>query len=136
MSQENVEIVKRVWEAWHRDDLDACLDLLDPDVELHTAIEPSFEGTEGVSRGHDGFRAIWASSRGEAFQRVEVRWDEFRDLGESVLALGELKIIGQTSQVELTTEVVQLLTFRGGKIASSRDFLSHAEGLKAAGLKE
>jgi ketosteroid isomerase-like protein len=99
MSQDKIEIVKRAWEAWHRDDLDANLDLLDPDVELHTAIEPSFE-----------------------------------DLGESVLALGELKIIGQTSQVELTTEFVQLLTFRGGKIASSRDFLSHAEGLKAAGL--
>jgi ketosteroid isomerase-like protein len=35
MSQENVEIVKRAWEAWHRDDLAANLDLLDPDVKLY-----------------------------------------------------------------------------------------------------
>jgi ketosteroid isomerase-like protein len=136
MSQETVEIVKRAWEAWHRDDLAANLDLLDPEVELYSAIEPFFEGTESVYRGHDGFRALWVSYRGEAFQRLEVRWDEFRDLGDSVLALGELKIIGQTSQAEVTTEFTQHLTFRGGKIASSRDFLSHAEGLKAAGLSE
>ena len=34
------------------------------------------------------------------------------------------------------TEFTQHLTFRDGKIASSRDFLSHADGLKAAGLSE
>jgi ketosteroid isomerase-like protein len=136
MSQENVELVKQAWEAWNRDDLDANLKLLHPEVELHTAIERNFEGTESVSRGHDGFRGLWASYRSEAFQRLEVRWHEFRDLGDSVLALGELRIIGQSSQVELTTEFTLHLTFRDGKIASSRDFLSHAEGLKAAGVSE
>ena len=79
MSQENVEIVKRAWEAWHRDDLDANLDALHPEVELHTAIERNFEGTGSVYRGHDGFRELWASYRSEAFQRLEVRWHEFRD---------------------------------------------------------
>ena len=136
MSQENVEIVKRAWEAWHRDDLDANLDALHPEVELHTAIERNFEGTGSVFRGHDGFRELWASYRGEAFQRLEVRWQDFRDLGDSVLAIGELRIMGKSSQVELTTEITQHLTFRDGKIATFRDFLSHAEGLKAAGLSE
>lgn len=60
--------------------------------------------------------------------------DEFREVGESLLSLGEIKTIGQASEVELTSEIAQLWTFRGGKIASSDDFLSHAEGLKAAGL--
>ena len=134
MSENKIEILKRVEEAWNRDDLDAFLDLADADIKWHTAIEPFFEGTESVFRGHDGVRELWESYRGETFQRLEIRLDEFRDLGESVLALGEAKIIGQTSQVQLTTEVAQLFTFRGGKIVSSHDFLSHTEGLKAAGL--
>jgi hypothetical protein len=29
-----------------------------------------------------------------------------------------------------------LSTFRGGKIVSSHDFMSHADGLEAAGLRE
>jgi ketosteroid isomerase-like protein len=134
MSEDRIEMVKRLAAAWNRDDLDAFLDLLDPDVEWHTSIEPFFEGTESVFRGHDGIRQFWKSYRGEAFERLEVRMDEFRDLGESLLSLGEIKTIGQASQVQLTSEIAQLWTFRGGQIVGSDDFLSHAEGLKAAGL--
>jgi ketosteroid isomerase-like protein len=130
MAEDRIERVKQLAAAWNRDDFDAFLDLLDPDVEWHSSIEPSFEGAESVFRGHDGIRRFWESYRGEAFQRLEVRMDEFRDLGQSLLSLGEIKTIGQTSQVELTSEIAQLWTFRGGKIASSHDFLSHAEGLE------
>ena len=134
MPEDRIASVKRLAAAWNSDDLDTFLDLLDPDVEWHSSIEPSFEGTESVFRGHDGIRRFWESYRGEAFQRLEVRMDEFREVGESLLSLGEIKTIGQASEVELTSEIAQLWTFRGGKIASSNDFLSHAEGLKAAGL--
>ncbi len=109
---------------------------VDPDFEWHTAIERAFEGNDSVFRGLAGAREVWESYKGEAFQQLEARYDEFRDLGESVLALGEIEIIGQASQLEVTSELAQLLTFRGGKIASSRDFMSHAEGLEAAGLSE
>lgn len=108
----------------------------DPEFEWHTAIAQAFEGNDSVFRGPAGAREVWESYKGEAFQQLEARYDEFRDLGESVLALGEIEIIGQASQLEVTSELAQLLTFRGGKIASSRDFMSHAEGLEAAGLSE
>ena len=135
MSEDRIQMVKQLAAAWNRDDLDAFLDLLDPDLEWHTSIEPFFEGTESVFRRHDGIRQFWESYRGEAFERLEVRIDEFRDLGESVLSLGEITTIGQASQVQLTSELAQLWSFRGGKIISSHDFLSHGEGLKAAGLR-
>ena len=150
MSQENIEVVKRVAEAWNRDDLDAFIDLLDPDIEWYPAIERSFEGRESafsrmvalwiggteVRRGHAGVRKGWESYSGEEVESLEVRLDEIRDLGESVLALGEMKITGRTSQLELTSEIALLSTFRGGKIVSAHDFMSHAEGLEAAGLRE
>lgn len=135
MTGNKIETVKRLAAAWNRDDLDAFLALLDADIEWHTSIEPFFEGTESVFRGYDGMREFWESYRGEAFQRLEIRMDEFRDLGESLLSLGEIKVVGKASQVQLTSEIAQLWSFRGGKIATSNDFLSHAEGLKAAGLR-
>jgi ketosteroid isomerase-like protein len=100
MSQSKSEMVKQLAAAWNRDDLDAFLHLLDPDIEWNTSIEPFFEGTDSVFRGHEGIREFWES------------------------------------QVQLTSEIAQLWTFRGEKIVSSNDFLSHGEGLKAAGLTE
>jgi ketosteroid isomerase-like protein len=148
MSQENAEVVMRVAEAWNRDDLDAFIDLLDPDVEWYPASErPGRQnafsqmvalwigGTE-VRRGHAGVRKGWESYSGERVESLEVRLDEIRDLGESVLALGEMKIIGQTSQLKLTSEIALLATFRGGKIVRAHDFMSHAEALQVAGLSE
>jgi ketosteroid isomerase-like protein len=149
MSQENVEVVKRVAEAWNRDDLDAFIDLLDPEVEWYPASGASFEGRESASsqlaalwiggtvvrHGHAGVRKGWESYSGERVESLEVRLDEIRDLGESVLALGEMKISGQTSRLELTSEIALLCTFRYGRIVTGQDFMSHAEGLEAAGLR-
>ncbi len=136
MSQENVEVIKRTVEAWNRDDFEAFIAFLDPEIEWYTAIERFFEGTQSVFRGHAGARAAWESYRGEDFERLDVRHDEFRDLGDSVLVLGQITIVGRSSQVELTSEIAQLFTVADGRIVVARDFLSHAEGLEAAGLSE
>ena len=58
MSEENVEIAQRAYDAWVRDDLDAFLAELDPEVVWHTAIEGTAEGEDMVYRGHGGARQI------------------------------------------------------------------------------
>ena len=137
MSQENVEAVQRAWEAWNADDLDALLAVLDPEVEWHPSIEPALEGGETIYRGHDGARTAWDDYRGGgAWERLTIRIQEVRDLGESVLALGHIDLTARTTGIEFTEEVGSLMTFRGGKVITSQDFLSHAEALEAAGLSE
>jgi ketosteroid isomerase-like protein len=54
MSEENVEVARRAMDAWDRDNLEAFLAELDPDIEWHTAIEGTVEGAETAFRGHDG----------------------------------------------------------------------------------
>jgi ketosteroid isomerase-like protein len=136
MSQENVETVQRAVEAWNADDLDAYLAELDPDLAWHPSIEPGLEGKTTVYRGHDGARKGWREYRGEAWESLTARPQEIRDLGESVLILGQIGLIARTTGIEFTQEVGQLLEFRGGKIVRVRDFLTHAEALEAAGLSE
>jgi hypothetical protein len=87
-----------------------------------------------VFRGHAGARQAWESFKGD--MQLKVRFDDIRDLGESVLALGEMKAVGQTTRLDLTGELATLLTYRGGKIVNARDVRSHAEALEAAGLSE
>jgi ketosteroid isomerase-like protein len=64
MSQENVEIVRRCWEAWIKGDLDALFALFDPAVEWDTT---NFEGwpEDGVYHGQAGVRRFmedWLAS--------------------------------------------------------------------------
>jgi ketosteroid isomerase-like protein len=54
MSQENVENVRRGYEAFARGDLDAVLERLDSDVDWHPAIAPIL-GVETV-RGKEAVR--------------------------------------------------------------------------------
>ena len=53
MSQENVEIVRRVFDAFNRRDIAAFLELLDPDVEW-VPVLAVLEGS--VYRGHGDIR--------------------------------------------------------------------------------
>ena len=52
------------------------------------------------------------------------------------MVLGHLDVTGRTTGIGFSEEFGQLVTFRGGKILRSQDFLSHAEALEAAGLSE
>ena len=136
MSEENVETVRRGVEAWNADDFDAYLAFLDPEVEWHPSIEPALEGGETTYRGLDGARKVWDDYRGGAWERLTIRIQEIRDLGESVLVLSHIDLTARTTGIEFTEEVGSLMTFRGGKVLRSQDFLSHADALEAAGLSE
>ncbi len=58
MSQENVEVAHRSFEAISRQDLDAFLALMDRDV---VAVPRILAVEGGAPRGHDGIRTWWES---------------------------------------------------------------------------
>jgi SnoaL-like domain len=125
MSEEYIDTFKRGVEAWNAGDFDAWIDGFDPEIEWFALME--------VYRGHLGLRQAWESFKGD--MELTIRIDEFRDLGEeSVLALGVIETTGHTTQLNFTGEIAQLVTYSQGKAILSRDFPSHTEGLKAAGL--
>jgi ketosteroid isomerase-like protein len=136
MSQENVATVQRAVEAWNADDLDAFLAELAADVEWQPAIEPGLEGKAATYRGHDGARQIWRQDRGEAWGRLTNRPQEFVDLGESVLVLGHIDLTARVTGIEFSQEVGEIFDLRAGKIVRIRDFLTHAEAIEVAGLRD
>jgi ketosteroid isomerase-like protein len=136
MSHENVETVQRAVEAWNADDLDAFLAQLDARVEWHPAIQPGLEGKATIYWGHDGARKIWRQDRGEAWERLTNRPQELRDLGESVLALGHMDLTARATGIGFSQELGEVFDLRAGKIVRIRDFLTHAEAIEAAGLRE
>jgi ketosteroid isomerase-like protein len=131
MSQQNVNVVRRALEAFPRGDVEEMLTYMDPEGEWHSAIVGGAEGN--VYRGHEGFRRWYADSF-ESFEEIEGEWSEFRDLGDRVLALGQVRARGRASGVELDSPMGWVFTLRRGRVIKAEGFLSRAEALEAAGL--
>jgi ketosteroid isomerase-like protein len=131
MSQENVELSKRVLDAWNRRDVEATIALADPEVVWHPVLEETIEGQ--AYRGPAGLRQYYADL---AEQGVESQGElaEFRDLGDRVLGLGRLSFKSSVG-VELDSEVACIWKWSDGKCVEAQTWLSHAEALEAAGLR-
>jgi ketosteroid isomerase-like protein len=132
MSQENVQVVRGMYEAFHRRDFDSALDCFAPDVLVDASkARPGV----GVSKGRDSVNALvasWIASWDEWREEVE----EIRDLGGQVLVLSTQRGRGKGTGVEVEARYAMLYDVSGGEITSLRMYRNPAEALEAAGLQE
>jgi ketosteroid isomerase-like protein len=133
MSEENVEIVRKVLAAWNHRDPDRALDYLAPEIEWEPATPAVLEhavyrGREEVARATRALWDLWEEFR---FEEADVR-----DLGDVVLWLGSVHIKGSASKVELDQEFAIHVVLRDGQILRAKAMLSRQEGLEAARLRD
>ena len=133
MSQENIEIVRRGYEAYARGDLEELLEIMDPEVEWTPAIAPLL-GAEPV-RGTGGLRRFLTEDLPAGFDNFEAKPLSMEDLGDAVLVHTRYAGRGPASGVPVSLEAFTLITLRDGKTVSLRDYESKAEALEAAGLR-
>jgi ketosteroid isomerase-like protein len=132
MSQENVEIVRRMHEAFDRGDADGALAFFDPEVVAdHSA---RFGGA--IGHGREELRRIISEWVG-AFSEFRAEIVEIRDLGGGlVLLLTAHRGRGRGSGVEVTDRFAVLYEMRDATITRMTLFLTTDEALQAAGLSE
>src|SRR4029453_13179110 len=82
MSQENVELVRKGYEAFNRQDFEAWLDFLDPQVEFREMVLTPDAATY---HGRDAVRT-WLTSGQDAFAEVKFRIERTIDGGDAVVA--------------------------------------------------
>jgi ketosteroid isomerase-like protein len=132
MSQENVEVVRRSFEAFQRGDYEAAMDALDPRIEYDLTHFPDGQ----VYLGHDGVREafrIWLGTWNDYRQEL----DELIDLGnDDVLAVVREFGRGKASGIEVERPTAGVWTLRDGKAIRIRFYPGKAEALEAAGLRE
>jgi ketosteroid isomerase-like protein len=135
MSQENIEAFKRAVEANNRGDYEALLAEIDAAVEWHAVFQVMFGGQATICRGHSGVREYLQDlDEGFAVRHVEI--SEYRDLGKSIVAIGNVRGRGRVSGAELDSPISFVAEFRDGKVFRMSDYLDSKEALKAAGLAE
>ena len=133
MSEENVEIVRGVYEAWQRGDFEVALEPFHEDIEWFGPPEApgsseGVRGREGVQHALAGWLGAWVDFR------FELR--ELIDHGDEVLAGGWQHGRGKGSGVEVSEETFSVWTLQAGKIVRQRMFRDRAQALEAAGLSQ
>jgi ketosteroid isomerase-like protein len=128
MSQENVEIVRRMYAAFDRGDAEAALSTLDPEV----VIDATHRVDGRIGHGHEGVTTLlreWLGTWDEWHEEVE----EIRDLGESVLVVSTQRGRGRGSGIETEHRFAMLYEIRSGKIVRWTIYDDLDEALRAGG---
>jgi ketosteroid isomerase-like protein len=136
MSRENVEIVRRIYEAVARRDDVTPFDVYAEDIvwDLSNASRAALN-PKPVYHGHEGVRQAWRSAL-SAFGEVDFEVEELIDAGDQVLAVIREREVGRASGVPVETSHLAVWTLAGRKVTRMQVFDDRQQALTAAGLRE
>ena len=130
MSQENVEIAHKLFDAFTRRDWGTVLECLDPDILAR--LDPTWP--EQRVYGREAYLAFLKSSA-DAWG-TDTSIDELVDLGDRLLMRICWRTRGHHSGIEGIQRWSQITTMRDGRHILIEFFVDHTEALKAVGLEE
>ena len=136
MSQENVETVRRAFQAAFRKpkpDFDTMNALYRSDHQFVSLIQ-RIEG--GVAEGGRGYRD-WLAENDASWEWWDVKLDQVRSIdGDQVLVDSTFSGLSKRGHVPVEQSSTALVTLRDGKIARTALYSSAEQALEAAGLSE
>jgi ketosteroid isomerase-like protein len=124
VSRENVELVRRIHEAWDRGD--SVREFIAEDMEY---VNPSYAVEPGTRVGRSTFGSVR-----ETYPDFQLHIDRMIDTGgEDVVVLGRYTASGGASGVRLEGDHGYVWTIRDGLAVRFQWYQDHREALKAAG---
>jgi ketosteroid isomerase-like protein len=133
VSEKNVELHRRLIEAYNARDTEAFIALCDPEIEVHSVF--AVPGG-GVYHGHDGVRR-WHRDLEEAWgDDFRVEPDAFFDLGEDTLAFNLLHGHGRQSGVDVEMPNAQVARGRDGLVVYLKVYIHREDALSDLGVSE
>ncbi len=130
MSEENVEIVRRSFEAFARGDFESAFAAHAPDTAWCTAAdEPdcqTYSGLGGLRRLVASLDELW-EGRFDGLMEFE----DFIDRGDWVVVPWRARMHGRMSGIDVDVEETYAVRVRTGRIVRVEEFRSAAEALEA-----
>ena len=127
MSQEDLQVVKAFFDAYNARDSEAVDEMLHPEAEITTlstrAGMPDHWRKGTTSQYFEQLDQAWTNLRAEV--------QDYRDLGERVVALGVLRGAGMSSHVEVARDFATVFAIRNGRILVLDTYDNWADGLEA-----
>jgi uncharacterized protein len=129
MAQENVEVVRQIYDAWNRSETSKLAELFDEHVQLRlNAVMGRYVGREGVRQFVADLLADWS--------QLSLTIEEAVVQGDRVVVIVREEGIGRSSHVPITSIENHVWTVRGGKACHAAAYPSRAKALEAVGLRD
>jgi ketosteroid isomerase-like protein len=132
MSQENVEVVRRMNAAFNSGDLDAAFDLYDPAAIWHSRSDEPDTGDYHGRQAIRGMAEMWRAM----FDDFQIHLDDFVDARNCVVTCGWVAGRGRDSGAEVRDPYAWVVRLEDGKITEIWEYRDRAEALEAVGLRE
>jgi ketosteroid isomerase-like protein len=132
--QENVEVVRCIYEAFAERDGVTPFKHYAPDIEWELK-EGGVVGSPAVYHGHEGVYAMFHDLL-QAFREFDFRPLELTPVGDHVVVAVHEHAVGRTSGAVVDRIHQAVWTLHGGMVTRVRIFLDHDEALKAVGLEK
>jgi ketosteroid isomerase-like protein len=133
MSQENVEVVRRMCEAFLAGDVPSALAVLHADVTWHGTIGGLEEQVS--AHGHDEVIAGFVESLRD-WERHRLEVEDYLDAGDRVVVLWHEVGRGKASGVDVESRTAVVYTVRGDEVVEVQGYMDRQQALDAAGLSE
>lgn len=138
MSQENVELVRRLFAEVPSGISPGELEHILNDVTLEQFFDPDIEWipvtqsllATGSYRGYEGVRRFWREFL-SIWEEYDIKGEDFVDCGDQVAAV--MRMRGRTHDVEVDETWSSLHTIRDGRIIRVQGFTTRQGALEAAG---
>jgi ketosteroid isomerase-like protein len=132
VSEEDIELQRRLTDAFNARDVDAFIALCDPNVEVHstfTELGAVYHGHDGVRRWHHELEDAWGENI-----RLEVQ--AYFDLGEHTLLFSVWHGRGRQSGVDVALPAAQVGKWRDGSLIYIKGYMKREDALSELGVSE
>lgn len=133
MSAQDVERLRRGWEAWNRGAYEEAAGLFHPDVVYVDGFVPDSVGQ--TYHGPEGVMEAWARWS-EPWEGITTELQEVVDRGERLVSIHRQRARAKGSGIDVDLRFAYVVTMRDGKIAHLRSYLDPDEALGAVEAPE
>jgi ketosteroid isomerase-like protein len=131
MSQDDVELVRHIYEGWARGDFLWKVDAFHPQVEFELPDWPDPAHTRGLEAMWQAWRAVLGSFDDFRTEPVEVI-----DTGQQIVVLNHIRARGKGSGAAVSADSATVWTVDAGKVVRLAVYWDAAKALEAAGLRQ
>src|SRR5262245_60251121 len=125
MATEDLNRVRAGFDAHNRGDIDALVELYDPDCVFETLLL-------GTHRGREALHALYAENQ-RTLGGYTIEPVELTEIGDKVLAVVQTVGDGARSEISVDDEFAFLFTMSNGRVIREQAFRNREEALAAAG---
>jgi ketosteroid isomerase-like protein len=118
-----LDLARKVFALYEGGDIERMIPFVAEDVEMRPRGLP-----HDVYRGHDGFRRMFLEAS-QAGRSATLVVDQYVASGDRVAVLGRIRV--RDRELIADSSAAWLLCTRGGKLAKSVSYRSHANALRA-----